>query len=163
MSRRKSATCENGTCEWRDCTCDRCDDCGSIAPCEHPSRLAASFTAHLTEEIGPDALRAVAAENARRGDDGTCASQDYCDANQTMLDSFEAVYGREADIGPDDERAERTTADCGDMETMQAAWTLARLSWHASAFPVLPDSACEKCGLPAVLNNDRPEPTCDCA
>ena len=53
--------------------------------------LAREFARLMLNEIGPTALAAVVAENAADTVTGCCASHDYCDANQVMIDSLPAI------------------------------------------------------------------------
>jgi hypothetical protein len=65
--------------------------------------LAAVFVRRLRAEIGPVRLE---------------QANDHCDANQTMLDAFKELFGREANLdGP---------VTAGDWKTMSDAWNLAR-------------------------------------
>ena len=52
--------------------------------------LAAAFTRGLRNNLSPEALADIDAENARRGDE-SCASHDHLDANDVMSDAFVAV------------------------------------------------------------------------
>lgn len=92
---------------------------------EQVEALAEAFTRHLTEEIGEDKLRFAARENARRGDDGTCASHDECDANMPMLDAFKETFGREPAFLGD---AGSPEADV-DTALINDAWDKAKLAW----------------------------------
>ena len=64
---------------------------------EHAARvlqavpLAQEFARQLLDEIGAANLAAVVAENAADTVTGCCASHDYCDANQVMIDSLPAI------------------------------------------------------------------------
>lgn len=58
--------------------------------------LAREFSRRLIGDLGEATIARVNAENARRADgDLTCASHEYCDANEYMLEAFEVVTGRE--------------------------------------------------------------------
>lgn len=52
--------------------------------------LAVVFSTKLYETIGIDNLKKVVNENNKRNDD-SCASHDYCDANEIMIASIDHV------------------------------------------------------------------------
>lgn len=78
--------------------------------------LAREFARLLLAEIGPAALAAVVAENAADTVTGCCASYEYCDANQVMIDSLPAI-GQSYD-GSDSEQ----------WYLINDAWDIARLT-----------------------------------
>lgn len=52
--------------------------------------LAAAFAAAIVDSMMPSELEGVNAKNKRNGyADAVCATHDYCDANQAMLDALE--------------------------------------------------------------------------
>jgi hypothetical protein len=65
--------------------------------------LAREFARVLTDWLGAEKMREVNARNvayaAEYGDPNrVCASHDFCDANQAMLDACESLMGPEFDI-----------------------------------------------------------------
>ena len=77
--------------------------------------LAESFAAALADTLGPVLFQSMRTRNVQNIGDGICASHDFCDANQVMLDAFAYAMQREADTSSD-----------ADMALMDAAWTMAR-------------------------------------
>lgn len=80
--------------------------------------LAASFYSALADTLGPVLFTSMRKRNRAHvdaGRTGFCASHDFCDANQVMLDAFAYVMQRDADTASDD-----------DMRLMNEAWTLAK-------------------------------------
>lgn len=79
------------------------------------AQLAAEFSHQLADSMASHELQQVRIRNAAESDPAICHSHDFCDANQVMLDSFESLAGREADVG-----------SAADRAVMDAAWTIAR-------------------------------------
>lgn len=76
--------------------------------------LAREFARRLFAEIGEVGVFRVRLANSQRRqrcDDGSCASHDVCDANETMDDAFVAVLGRDIDA-----------ASMSDSRLVDAAW-----------------------------------------
>lgn len=79
--------------------------------------VATCFARQLLDELGYDTVSRIDEENRQRresGDWDTCASHDYCDANMTMADAFDALG---LDAAP----------DTVDIELWDEAWTLAKV------------------------------------
>lgn len=78
----------------------------------HPTvdDLAKQFSGLLLKEIGVENLRKVIELNAIINDDDICSSNDFCDANQVMLNAMQALG-----LEPDD----RNTL-------IDDAWTMAK-------------------------------------
>lgn len=94
---------------------------GSIPRADMVSLLADRFVADLREELGAEKFTTVQTRNdtPEYKTTGCCASHDFCDANQVILDSLKALTGREAD--PDFE----TEWDAA-MDLCDRAWIIAR-------------------------------------
>jgi hypothetical protein len=78
--------------------------------------LAAEFARRIRLELGADNLARVVATNKRRND-ATCATHDYIDSNQTMIDAFSAAIGRPLRV-----------ESGADLSLINQAWTRAKLS-----------------------------------
>lgn len=76
--------------------------------------LAETFCSVLTEWLGVDVMREIAAQNKTPEYADCCASHDYCDANQAMVEAMQRLTG-DADWG-------FTIEDC---PLIDAAWDLA--------------------------------------
>ena len=83
------------------------------------SQLAAAFSRGLRNQLAPETLAAIDAENTARGDD-SCASHDHLDANEVMADAFAAVMGH----------APQPDSDA-DAELINAAWDAAKAEGYA--------------------------------
>ncbi len=83
--------------------------------------LQAVFARRLEAEVGAERYALTIERNMTQPDSHICHSHDFCDANQIMLDAFEEVHGREANVGTDEDSAP-------DMDAMQAAWN----AWKAA-------------------------------
>jgi hypothetical protein len=82
--------------------------------------LARRFAAVLLEWLGATTLRDVNARNAtyaaEYGDPNrVCATHDFCDANQAMLDALESLHGPDYELSDDAVHA-----------LINAAWTQAK-------------------------------------
>lgn len=78
--------------------------------------LAGAFSAVVRRELAPH-LAEIRRENAKRakqGDSGSCATHDYCDANELMVEAWRVVFAAEPEI------------DGAEMDVMNAAWDLAK-------------------------------------
>lgn len=82
--------------------------------------LATAFRNVVRATVGDDACEAIDAANATRRDN-TCASHDYCDANDAMAHAFRASTGRDYTCD--------STAD--DDALVTAAWRIAKLNGFA--------------------------------
>jgi hypothetical protein len=58
-------------------------------------QLARTFSILLKHEIGGDNMSMVNVLNDTEPYVFACASHDYCDANQVMIDAFVGLFGRE--------------------------------------------------------------------
>lgn len=87
------------------------------------TRLADEFAKLLRRDLRPHEWAEMCAKNAAAPDAGWCASHDYLDANETMMEAFLAVTGRE--IHQDKEDGE-VYQDPADLELWNAAWADAR-------------------------------------
>lgn len=75
--------------------------------------LASTFARLLAEALGTKTMREVVRRNAARNDT-TCASHDFCDANEVMAEAFSKTVGREIDLESD-----------ADTSLWNAAWDIA--------------------------------------
>lgn len=76
--------------------------------------LAHKFSELLCDYLEPGQMQIVVARNNEPGAIG-CASQDYCDANQIMLDAFLAIHNHQMDLS--------SLVDCAHV---QRAWNFAK-------------------------------------
>jgi hypothetical protein len=76
--------------------------------------LAARFALELSHCMTPEQLDEAVAYNAENPDADTCATHDFCDAGQAMIDAFTAWAGREPDLSDD-----------ADIARWDGAWNLA--------------------------------------
>jgi hypothetical protein len=60
--------------------------------------LAAQFSAYICSELTPEQVDIVNEKNYSLEYAGCCATHDYLDSNQTMLDAFFTVFDREAQL-----------------------------------------------------------------
>ena len=89
--------------------------------------VAREFCRILSEWLTPEQMREVITKNATPEYAGCCATHDYCDPNQAMLDAFTACGHDCTDEGD---------ADLQDDEFLSAweiAWTLAKSAEFDSA------------------------------
>jgi hypothetical protein len=85
--------------------------------------LALAFTLRLHLAMGEDAWDEMVALNATPDfQAGACASQNYCDANEHMLQAFRDVTQKQPD-----------PADEIDTDFIRDAWAIARRIWSAMA------------------------------
>lgn len=75
-------------------------------------RLANAFSAHVRSVLADD-LPEILKRNATYPA-GTCATHDFCDANEIMAAAWKEVMGTEVDVGDDEQSA-----------VWSAAWNLA--------------------------------------
>lgn len=90
-------------------------------------RLAHEFASIVSGWLSSEERRAVLARNADPDQvPGVCATHDFCDPNQAMLDAWEKVAAREHDLHSDRE-----------VSIVNRAWTLARKNqfWFPEATP----------------------------
>jgi hypothetical protein len=90
------------------------------------ANLAEAFARGLRNQLPPETLIAIDAENAARRDD-SCASHDHLDANDVMADAFAAIL----------RRAPRASSSA-DAELMNAAWDRAKATGYAAVAQVQP-------------------------
>ena len=86
--------------------------------------IALAFSRTLDNWLSELEMASVIAENGHRraADDDSCATHDYCDANQAMMEAFETATGR----GPSGSEA--------DISLINAAWAQAkRADFNAAA------------------------------
>jgi hypothetical protein len=88
--------------------------------------LSAAFVRGLRNNLSPETLAAIDAENVARHDN-SCASHDHLDANDVMHDAFVAVM----------RRAPRPSSSA-DAELVNAAWDHAKATGYAAIAQVQP-------------------------
>jgi hypothetical protein len=85
--------------------------------------LALAFSLRLHLAMGEDAWDEMVALNATPDfQAGACASQNYCDANEIILQAFRNVTQKQPD-----------PADEIDTDFIRDAWAIARRIWSAMA------------------------------
>ena len=82
--------------------------------------LAREFAELLRDYLTAEQIAAVDATNAERKDN-TCASHDYCDANEVMIEAFHLTFGRDY------------TGDDYDTDIVNEAWSEAKAKGYAKA------------------------------
>ena len=80
--------------------------------------LAARFALELSHCMTPEQLEEAARRNAENPNAGECATHDFCDAGQAMLDAFTAWARRVPDLSDDADIAQwdeawGLAAECG--------------------------------------------------
>ena len=78
------------------------------------SHLAIEFANILKTWLTVDQLTAVNARNESGGDD-SCATHDFCDANEAMAEAFEKIFANQPNIQSD-----------ADLQLMNSAWSFAK-------------------------------------
>jgi len=61
--------------------------------CSSPEELAIDFSCKLYDELGRRCLQEVNERNEANNDEFSCASHDFCDANQIILDCMNGIFG----------------------------------------------------------------------
>jgi hypothetical protein len=79
--------------------------------------LAAAFRRLLREQLTPAQWEEMLALNAREPNPNVCHSHDHIDANMTMAEAWEEVFGRKPDPADEDE-----------ADTWNKAWKIAGLA-----------------------------------
>lgn len=89
--------------------------------------LAEAFSAILKAWLSPEEMALVRARNSENPGDESCASHDFCDANEAMLAAFRQVMAREP-LWPFDVEAGRATEaeSEADQHLMNEAWSVAK-------------------------------------
>lgn len=54
-------------------------------------QVSKAFRTVAQRELGPYTCNLIDLTNAKRGDDGTCASHDHCDANMLMDEALQSL------------------------------------------------------------------------
>lgn len=88
--------------------------------------IAREFSKLMLEEIGADNLALVVAQNTTdiaQGNDSTCSTHDYCDANMVMDQAFQNILKRGNYMIEDDATDAQRDAD---TDLWNAAWTLSK-------------------------------------
>jgi hypothetical protein len=67
-----------------------------------PELLGREFAGVLRSWLTPTQMAQVLRSNAQPENKAVCASHDYCDANQAMLDAFTRVFKVEMDLSDED-------------------------------------------------------------
>jgi len=79
-------------------------------------RLAAEFSTILHEWLNKDQVEDINRKNASpEYKDGCCATHDYCDPNEAMIQAFEKVIGRKINMQQQ-----------SDINLINIAWNVAR-------------------------------------
>jgi hypothetical protein len=93
-----------------------------------PEELCSAFIAELRQSLSSDDLETIVERNKENGPE-TCASHDFCDPNQCMLEAWEKL-GHALDL-----------SDHEQLSLTDQAWTLARLREFSATAPVLTQAA----------------------
>lgn len=89
--------------------------------------LSREFSRVLNEWLTPVQMAEVIATNEENEGDGTCATHDYCDANEAMAEAFEKVVGRPSTMVEDVENnPELEARQDADTKLWNEAWDLAK-------------------------------------
>lgn len=89
--------------------------------------IAFRFAQILKEQLSPETFAEMKAKNEDPGQTaGVCASHDYVDANEVMLEAFKTVMGRQPLLHSDNETIAEIDARDADWSMMAKAWDLAR-------------------------------------
>lgn len=89
--------------------------------------IATEFARILRGWMTPEEWAQMVAHD--RASDSSSAN-DYCDANQALIDAFSAVVGREPWFASDVDGGFATEAQVdADFELLEEVWRLARLEW----------------------------------
>lgn len=87
---------------------------GDLYTKENVDKLATEFSKVLHSWLTPQEMQKVIKEN-RKANDNTCATHDYCDANQALLDAIENLGWPESNA-----------ASQKDTDFLNATWDLAK-------------------------------------
>jgi hypothetical protein len=82
------------------------------------------FSTNLLDAIGAENMQEVIKRNTETKD-MTCATHDFCDANQVMLDTFPAAFGREYFFGPEEMEGEHPQ-EVHDHRLVIRSWDMAK-------------------------------------
>lgn len=89
--------------------------------------LAKAFSRMLSSTLDSESLAQVAASNGTAAYTGACATHDFVDANELMVQAFNEVHGRDPILASD---VESDTAcanqEVADTRLISAAWNMAR-------------------------------------
>lgn len=89
--------------------------------------IATKFARILRGWMTPEEWAQMVAND--RASDSSSAN-DYCDANQALIDAFSAIVGREPWFASDVEGGFATESQVdADFDTLEQVWRLARLEW----------------------------------
>lgn len=66
-------------------------------------QLARQFSAGLLAEIGAENLAQAVEINANSSNPNACATHDFCDANQTMIDALETLASQPLALDDDNQ------------------------------------------------------------
>lgn len=84
--------------------------------------LANKFIQLLNDALEPEQISTINERNKKYfscGDTDICATHEFCDPNQYMLDAFSAIIGREPVFGTENDNG-------SDLRLMNNAWLLAK-------------------------------------
>lgn len=102
---------------------------GDVTEPDDVTKLAREFAAIIRYWLTPTELAKVNADNRAAGySSSTCATHDYCDANQAMIDAMEKL-GIEWIFAPEDDDPEfdaKLAAKDEQGQLMDAAWDMAK-------------------------------------
>lgn len=81
--------------------------------------LARAFCAVLNQWLTDAMMKEINRRNKLKGYVQACATHDFCDPNQAMIDACVKVWGREPEFGDAD-------PDGKDTDAINEAWNIAR-------------------------------------
>lgn len=88
--------------------------------------IATTFSRILRASVRADEWQTIQSEAKR----GRMVADDFCDANQALIDAFSCVVGREPWFASDLDEGNATEAQLdADFDTLEEAWRLARIQW----------------------------------
>ena len=135
--------------------------------------LGRQFAINVWHYVGNKNWATIRRENAANTAGGAgnlfCASQDYCDANQSMLDAFEMLTGREMTMPSDVEDSDEDGIEAqeeAEEALVELAWAWARQhgGMEAPVDEALPsDVASVQAGLLAIAEWRRNNSPTGCA
>jgi hypothetical protein len=62
------------------------------------TRLAMDFSLVIKKWLSTQDIKTVIERNATEGYKNCCATHDFCDANQAMIDAYQIAFGKELDL-----------------------------------------------------------------
>jgi hypothetical protein len=90
-------------------------------------KLANAFSAEIRQVLSPETVEDVNLINALSTDEDVCATHDYCDPNQCMLDAWEKVMNKPFPFFEDSGDGNTNIDEYNNaMDITNAAWDIAK-------------------------------------